>query len=139
MEIIISVIGGLGLLLYGMSLMGEALQKAVGNKMRDIIGALTKNKYMGALVGCVVTILVGSSSATTVMTIGFVNAGVMTLDQAVGIIIGSNLGTTVTAQLIALNLDAIAPLVAGIGVFVILLSKSKKGCAPSARSCSVSA
>lgn len=126
MEIIISVIGGLGLLLYGMSLMGEALQKAVGNKMRDIIGALTKNKYMGALVGCVVTILVGSSSATTVMTIGFVNAGVMTLDQAVGIIIGSNLGTTVTAQLIALNLDAIAPLVAGIGVFVILLSKSKK-------------
>lgn len=126
MAIIVSVVGGLGLLLYGMSLMGEALQKAVGSKMRDIIGALTKNKYVGALVGCIVTILVGSSSATTVMTIGFVNAGVMTLDQAVGIIIGSNLGTTVTAQLIAFNLDAIAPLFAGIGVFIIFLSKSKK-------------
>ena len=126
MEIAIPVIGGLGLLLYGMNLMGEALQKAVGNKMRNVIGSLTKNKYIGALLGFVVTMVVGSSSATTVMTIGFVNAGIMTLDQAVGIIIGSNLGTTVTTQLIAFNLDSIAPVVVGISVAIIFLSSNKK-------------
>ena len=126
MNTIIPVLGGLGLLLYGMTIMGDALQKAVGNKMRNIIGVLTKNKFIGALVGFLVTVLVGSSSATTIMTIGFVNAGIMSLDQVVGIIMGSNLGTTVTAQLIAFNLDEIAPLIVGISVFIIFIGKEKK-------------
>ena len=82
MNTIIPVLGGLGLLLYGMTIMGDALQKAVGNKMRNIIGVLTKNKFIGALVGFLVTVLVGSSSATTIMTIGFVNAKIMSLGSA---------------------------------------------------------
>ena len=108
-----------------MNTMGDA-PETVGDKMRNIIRLLTKNKYIGCLVSFLVTMVIQSSSATTVMTIGFVNAGIMTLDQAVGIIIGSNLGTTVTAQLIAFNLDDIAPIFVGVSALIILLGGDKQ-------------
>ena len=102
--------GGLGLFLFGMKLMGDGLEMAAGSKLRGMIERLTKNKYMGALVGLVVTAVIQSSSATTVMVVGFVNAGLMNLAQAVGVIMGANIGTTVTGVMIAINLTAIAPI-----------------------------
>lgn len=98
MDIAISLIGGLGMFLYGMNVMGDGLQKAAGEKLKKIIEMLTTNRIMGVLVGTLVTAIIQSSSATTVMTIGFVNAGIMSLQQAVGVIMGANIGTTVTAQ-----------------------------------------
>lgn len=126
MDIAISLIGGLGLFLFGMNYMGEGLQKAAGNKMKNLLAALTKNNFMGLLVGTLVTAVIQSSSATTVMTIGFVNAGLMNLNQAVGIIMGANIGTTVTALLVSLDITKIATLFVGIGVFVYLAAKKKK-------------
>jgi len=107
--------GGLGLFLFGMKLMGDGLEMAAGSKLRGMIERLTKNKYMGALVGLVVTAVIQSSSATTVMVVGFVNAGLMNLAQAVGVIMGANIGTTVTGVMIAINLTAIAPIAVLIG------------------------
>lgn len=126
MDIAISLIGGLGLFLFGMSYMGDGLQKAAGSKMKDILAALTKNKLMGVLVGTLVTGVIQSSSATTVMVVGFVNAGLMNLHQAVGIIMGANIGTTVTAFLVSLNITKVATFMVGIGVFVYLVAKKKK-------------
>ena len=105
MDYALGLMGGLGLFLYGMSLMGDGLQKAAGSKLKKIIGALTKNTFMGILVGTVVTMIIQSSSATTVMVVGFVNAGLMNLYQAVGIIFGANIGTTITGQMLALNIS----------------------------------
>lgn len=119
------VLGGLGLFLYGMNVMGTGLQQAAGNKLKRLIEVLTNNRFMGVIIGALVTMIVQSSSATTVMVIGFVNAGIMNLTQAVGIIMGANLGTTVTAQLIAFNLTDYAPLAVAIGV-AIWISTSKK-------------
>lgn len=104
MNIIISLMGGLGLFLYGMNLMGEGLQKSAGTKLKKIIKLLTSNLFMGVLVGTGVTAVIQSSSATTVMVVGFVNAGIMTLKQAIGVIMGANIGTTVTAQLVSFDL-----------------------------------
>lgn len=115
--------GGLGLFLFGMKLMGDGLEMAAGSKLRGMIERLTKNKYMGALVGLVVTAVIQSSSATTVMVVGFVNAGLMNLAQAVGVIMGANIGTTVTGVMIAINLTAIAPLAVLIGVAMISFIK----------------
>jgi len=126
MDIAISLIGGLGLFLFGMSYMGDGLQKAAGSKMKGILAALTKNKLMGVLVGALVTGVIQSSSATTVMVVGFVNAGLMNLNQAVGIIMGANIGTTVTAFLVSLNITSLATSLVGIGVFIFLASKKKK-------------
>ncbi|KNF10135.1 putative Na/Pi-cotransport protein [Gottschalkia purinilytica] len=126
MQIAFGVIGGLGLFLYGMNLMGTGLQKAAGEKLKRLIEILTSNRIMGVLVGAVVTMVIQSSSATTVMVVGFVNAGLMTLKQAVGVIMGANVGTTVTAQLIAFNLSDAAPLIVGIGVAIWLFSSNKK-------------
>lgn len=126
MDIAISLIGGLGLFLFGMNYMGDGLQKTAGNKMKNLLAALTKNNFMGLLVGTLVTAVIQSSSATTVMTIGFVNAGLMNLNQAVGIIMGANIGTTVTALLVSLDITKIATLFVGIGVFVYLAAKKKK-------------
>ena len=126
MDIIIPVIGGLALFLYGMNVMGEGLQKAAGRKLQSYIEIFTKNKLIGVIVGCVVTMIIQSSSATTVMVVGFVNAGIMTLSQSVGIIIGANLGTTITGQIIALNITELAPIAIAIGVVFWLLSKKKK-------------
>lgn len=125
-EMLIGVLGGLALFLYGMNLMGTGLQKAAGEKMKKLIEVLTNNRFMGVLVGAVVTMLVQSSSATTVMVVGFVNAGMMTLVQAIGVIMGANIGTTITAQMIAFKLTDVAPFVIAIGVFIWLASSKKK-------------
>lgn len=126
MDIAISLIGGLGLFLYGMNLMGNGLQKSAGEKLKNIIGMLTSNILMGVLVGAVVTGIIQSSSATTVMVVGFVNAGIMTLNQAIGIIMGANIGTTITAQLVSFNLEGVAPVALGIGIVMFLFSKKAK-------------
>lgn len=126
MKIILPVLGGLGLFLYGMNLMGVGLEKAAGDKMKRLIEVLTNNRLMGVIVGAVVTMIIQSSSATTVMVIGFVNAGLMTLSQAAGVIMGANIGTTVTAHLIAFNLTEYAPLAVAIGVGIWLMSSKKK-------------
>ncbi|MCC0782331.1 Na/Pi cotransporter family protein [Clostridioides sp. ES-S-0108-01] len=126
MNIVISLIGGLGLFLYGMSLMGEGLQKSAGNKLKKIIELLTSNVVMGVLVGTVVTGIIQSSSATTVMVVGFVNAGIMNLSQAIGVIMGANIGTTVTAQLVSFNLEGIAPIALGVGIVLYLFTSNQK-------------
>lgn len=126
MDIALPVLGGLGLFLYGMNLMGDALQKAAGSRLRKLIEVLTNNRFMGVLVGIVVTMIVQSSSATTVMVIGFVNAGLMTLTQAVGVIMGANVGTTVTAQLIALDVTKYAPIAIAVGVAIWIVASKKK-------------
>ena len=122
----LTLIGGLGMFLYGMNVMGEGLQKAAGSKLKKIIEMLTSNVLMGVLVGTVVTGVIQSSSATTVMVVGFVNAGIMSLTQAIGVIMGANIGTTVTAQLVSFSLEDIAPIALGIGiVFYMFTSKEK--------------
>lgn len=126
MEIAINLLGGLGLFLFGMNYMGDGLQKVAGSKMKTILAALTKNKFMGLLVGTLVTAVIQSSSATTVMTVGFVNAGLMELGQAVGIIMGANIGTTITAFLVALDITKIATVMVGVSAFVIILTKKKR-------------
>ena len=122
-SMLMQLAGGLGLFLFGMKLMGDGLEMAAGSKLRGMIERLTKNKYMGALVGLVVTAVIQSSSATTVMVVGFVNAGLMNLAQAVGVIMGANIGTTVTGLMIAINLTAIAPIAVLIGVVMISFIK----------------
>ncbi len=126
MEIIIGLIGGLGLFLYGMNVMGTGLEKTAGDRMKKIIEILTNNKFMAVLVGAFVTAIVQSSSATTVMVVGFVNAGIMSLTQAVGIIMGANIGTTVTAQIVSIDLSYIAPLAIGIGVMIWIFAKNRR-------------
>ncbi|WP_353092768.1 Na/Pi cotransporter family protein [Tissierella praeacuta] len=126
MDIALPVLGGLGLFLYGMSIMGTGLQKAAGEKLKRLIEVLTNNRLMGVIIGALVTMVIQSSSATTVMVIGFVNAGLMSLYQAAGVIMGANIGTTVTAQLIAFNLTEYAPLAVAIGVGIWLTASKKK-------------
>lgn len=117
--------GGLGLFIFGMKQMGEGLQKIAGNKLQKMIGLLTTNPLLGIMVGALVTALIQSSSATTVMTVGFVNAGLMTLRQAMGIIMGANIGTTITAQLIAFNLGDFALPAVAIGAGLLFFSSKK--------------
>ena len=130
-------IGGLGMFLYGMDIMASGLQKTAGNKMKDLLGYLTNNRILGVLVGALVTAIIQSSSATTVMVVGFVNSGIMKLEQAVGIIMGANIGTTVTSWILSLtgiqgdsliiNLlkpTSFSPILAIIGVGMILFAKS---------------
>ena len=126
MEIAIGIMGGLGLFLYGMNLMGEALEKAAGSKLKKIIELLTSNIFMGVIVGTIVTAIIQSSSATTVMVVGFVNAGIMTLPQAVGVIMGANIGTTVTAQLVSIDINGLAPIALGIGIVLYLFTNKPK-------------
>lgn len=129
---IFSFIGGLGMFLYGMNIMADGLQKAAGNKMRELLGYLTNNRFLGVLVGALVTAIIQSSSATTVMVVGFVNAGIMNLTQAAGVIMGANVGTTVTAWLVsandwagALKPEFFAPFVLGIGAFIVTFVKKE--------------
>lgn len=133
LEVIFVFAGGLGLFLYGMNLMGEGLQKSAGNKLKRLLGYLTNNRFMAVIVGALVTSIIQSSSATTVMVVGFVNAGIINLGQAVGVIMGANIGTTVTAWLVSmsewsavLKPDFFAPLLVGISAFVIMLCKDQK-------------
>lgn len=125
-KMIFSLLGGLGLFVYGMKLMGDGLQKAAGEKLKRLLEILTSNKFFAVLVGAGVTAIIQSSSATTVMTVGFVNAGLMNLFQAAGVIMGANIGTTMTAQLIAFKLTDIAPFILAIGAGLVLFSKKKK-------------
>lgn len=122
----VELFGGLGLFLYGMSVMSEGLEKAAGSKMKRFIEILTTNRFMAVIVGAFVTMIVQSSSATTVMMVGFVNAGIMNLTQAIGVIMGANIGTTITAQLVAFKLTAIAPVAIGLGVGLKIFSKNPK-------------
>ncbi len=126
MDIALPVLGGLGLFLYGMNIMGTGLEKAAGERLKRLIEILTSNRLMGVIVGTVVTMIIQSSSATSVMVVGFVNAGLMNLSQAVGVIMGANIGTTVTVQLIAFDLTDIAPLAVAIGVAIWLATSKKK-------------
>ena len=126
MDIAIGIMGGLGLFLYGMNLMGDGLQKSAGSKLKRIIELLTSNIIMGVLVGMVVTMVIQSSSATTVMVVGFVNAGIMSLTQAIGVIMGANIGTTITAQLVSLDVDFLAPVALGIGIVIYMFSNKPK-------------
>ncbi|MFT5875796.1 MAG: phosphate:Na+ symporter [Clostridium sp.] len=123
----IGLFGGLGLFLYGMKMMGDGLVNSTGEKLKKIFERITSNPYKGVATGAIITAVIQSSSATTVMVIGFVNAGLMNLYQAAAVIMGANIGTTITAQLIAFNLDAIMPVFLGVGSLTILFSKGKKG------------
>lgn len=132
-SVLFSFIGGLGMFLYGMHVMANGLQHFAGGKMQRLMSFLTQNRLTAILVGTLVTAVIQSSSATTVMVVGFVNAGMLNLSQAVGVIMGANIGTTITAWLVSLsefgsflNPEFYAPLLLGIGAFVILFAKSDK-------------
>ena len=128
--------GGIGMFLYGMNIMADGMQKSAGSKMKQLIGYLTRNRLLAVLVGAFITAIIQSSGATTVMVVGFVNAGLMTLVQAVGVIMGANIGTTITAWIVSLGQlgDAVkvlkpefyAPLLVGIGAILVLFSKKPK-------------
>lgn len=132
-ELLFSFAGGIGLFLFGMNIMAEGLQKAAGNKMKSLLAALTSNRLLAVLVGALVTAIIQSSSATTVMVVGFVNAGLMNLTQSVGVIMGANIGTTITSWLVSMkdigslfSPDFYAPLMIGIGAFAILFAKKER-------------
>lgn len=125
-EIFVGIFGGLGLFLYGMKLMSDGLESAAGEKLKGILEKVTSNRFVGVLVGAIVTSIIQSSSATTVMVVSFVNAGLMSLGQAVGVIMGANIGTTITAQMVSFKLDSIAPIFIGAGAILVLISKKKK-------------
>ncbi|MCD7950157.1 MAG: Na/Pi cotransporter family protein [Erysipelotrichaceae bacterium] len=121
-----SLLGGLALFLYGMNMMSNGLEEAAGDRMKTILEKLTTNRFLGIGVGALITAVIQSSSATTVMVVGFVNAGLMNLSNAVWVIMGANVGTTITGQLIALNITEFAPVIAFIGVALIAFVKNKK-------------
>lgn len=124
--VIIKLLGGLGLFIYGMKIMGDGLENAAGDGLKSILEKVTRNPVIAVIVGAIVTAVIQSSSATTVMVVGFVNAGLMNLAQAAGIIMGANIGTTITAQLVAFKLDQIAPLFVFVGAFIVMFAKKKK-------------
>ena len=133
LKALFSFVGGLGLFLYGMHLMAEGLQKSAGEKTRRLMGYLTDNRLFGVLVGALITAIIQSSSATTVMVVGFVNAGVLSLTQAVGVIMGANIGTTVTSWLVSMNEwgsifqpEFFAPLLVGVGAPLLLFGKDQR-------------
>lgn len=123
---LVQLFGGLGLFLYGMKMMGDGLENAAGERLKGILEKVTSRPLIGILVGTAVTCVIQSSSATTVMVVGFVNAGLMNLFQAAGIIMGANIGTTITAQLIAFKLTDVAPVFVGVGTIIVMFAKGKK-------------
>lgn len=125
-KVIIQLMGGLGLFIYGMKLMGDGLENAAGEGLKTILEKVTSNRIMGVGIGAIVTAVIQSSSATTVMVVGFVNAGLMTLAQAAGVIMGANIGTTITAQLVAFKLDQVAPIFVFVGAALVMFAKAKK-------------
>ncbi len=125
-EHVVSLLGGLALFLYGMHMMSDGLEHAAGDQMKTILQKITSNRFLGVLVGALITAVIQSSSATTVMVVGFVNSKLMTLSQAVWLIMGANIGTTITGQLLTLNVSTIAPVVAIIGVVLVTFIKNKK-------------
>ncbi|WP_294394333.1 Na/Pi cotransporter family protein [uncultured Clostridium sp.] len=125
-KVIIQLMGGLGLFIYGMKLMGDGLENAAGEGLKTILEKVTSNRIMGVAIGAIVTAVIQSSSATTVMVVGFVNAGLMTLVQSAGVIMGANIGTTITAQLVAFKLDQVAPIFVFVGAALVMFAKAKK-------------
>lgn len=123
MELILTLSGGLGLFLFGMTFMSQGLQKAAGAKLRNILEAMTKNKLIAVVFGALFTAVIQSSGATTVMVVSFVNAGIMSLSQSVGIIFGANIGTTITSQLVAFNLTGVAPFILFAGAVLMMFGK----------------
>lgn len=123
---IISLLGGLGAFLFGMKYMGEGLEMAAGSRMKDLLEKLTRNKFLGFLLGMLVTVVIQSSSATTVMVMGFINAGIMDLFQATGVIFGANIGTTITSVLIALDASGIAPFCIFLGAALMLYAPKRQ-------------
>lgn len=126
MGIVFGLVGGLGLFLFGMRSMADGLQKTAGDRLKRLLEVLTTNRISGVLMGALVTALLQSSSTTTVMTVGFVNARLLTLQQAVGVIMGANIGTTVTAQLIAFRLEQYALPTIGIGVALVMFARRER-------------
>ena len=131
-DILIPFVGGLGMFIYGMQIMAQGLENAAGSKMKSLLEVLTKNKLMGVLLGAAITAVIQSSSATTVMVVGFVNAGIMNLTQALGVIMGANVGTTVTGWLVSsvewaefLSPEKLAPIAVIIGVVIMLTGKRR--------------
>lgn len=118
------LLGGLGLFLYGMKLMSDGLEKVAGSKMKDILALFTKNRFIGVIVGMLVTAVIQSSSATTVMVVSFVNSGLISLLNSVGVIMGANIGTTITAQLVSFDFEAIAPLFIIFSVIMVMFFKN---------------
>lgn len=126
LEDILMLFGGLALFLYGMKMMSTGLEVAAGNRLKSILEKLTANRFLAVIVGAAITAIIQSSSATTVMVVGFVNSGLMTLSRAIWIIMGANIGTTITGQLIALDVGVLAPILAFVGVVMIVFFKSKR-------------
>lgn len=131
-SIIIPFVGGLGMFIYGMQIMAQGLENAAGSRMKSLLEALTKNKLFGVMLGAFITAVIQSSSATTVMVVGFVNAGIMNLSQAMGVIMGANIGTTVTGWLVSsvewakfLSPANLAPIAIIIGVIIMLTGKRR--------------
>lgn len=122
-ENVIFFLAGMGLLMYGIKIMGEGLELAAGAKLKTLLEKMTSNRFFAVLVGFVITTLIQSSTATTVMVVGFVNTGIMNLAQAIGVIMGANIGTTTTSVLVSLNLSSFAPVTIAIGVMMLLFSK----------------
>ena len=132
-KLLFEFIGGLGMFLYGMNIMADGLQKAAGGRMKRMLGYMTDSRILGILLGAVITAIIQSSSATTVMVVGFVNAGILSLSQAVGVIMGANIGTTVTAWIVsmsewgeAMKPEFFAPVLIGVGAFFLLFAKKEK-------------
>ncbi|QTM99842.1 DUF47 family protein [Sediminibacillus dalangtanensis] len=125
-SLIFEFVGGLGIFLLGLKFMGDGLQKSAGDRLRDILDRFTSNPFMGVLAGIIVTVLIQSSSGTTVLTVGLVNAGFMTLRQSIGVIMGANIGTTVTAFIIGIDLGEYALPIMAVGAFMLFFFKNNK-------------
>ena len=121
----VGIAGGIALFLYGIKIMGTGIERLAGSKLKTILEKLTKNRFLGLILGITITGIIQSSNAVSVMTVGFVNAGMMPLENAVGVIMGANVGTTITGQLIAFNIDAVSPIIAFIGVMGMTFLKKK--------------
>ncbi len=122
---LLGIIGGIAIFLFGIKIMGNGIERLAGAKLKSILEKLTKNRFLGLLVGTLITGIIQSSNAVSVMTVGFVNAGLMPLDNAVGVILGANVGTTITGQLIAFNIDMYAPIIAFVGVMAMTFLKKR--------------
>ena len=126
LQTVFGLLGGLAIFIFGMNMMSESLQKAAGEKMKKILGILTINPVMGVLAGALTTAVLQSSSATTVMVIGFVSAGLMTLPQGISVILGANIGTTMTAQLLAFKISDYILIIIFIGFILSFVMKNEK-------------
>ena len=124
--LVVGLLGGLSLFLYGMERMSDALKNVAGEKMKDILAMLSSNRIMGMITGAVVTAVIQSSSVTTVMLVGFVTAGLMSLSQSIGVILGADIGTTITAQIVAFKVTKYALLLVAVGFGMLFISKKEK-------------